>query len=70
MDINDKITTADEEQVQIDLTDIQTPDAEADAAAKKAARREKKAEEAEEKIKETLHSVWSMWRSAISASKT
>ena len=57
MDINDKITTADEEQVQIDLTDIQTPDAEADAAAKKAARREKKAEEAEEKIKETLERI-------------
>jgi cell division protein FtsL len=50
MDINDKITTADEEQIQIDLTSIPTPDAEADAAAKQA-------EHAEEKIKETLEKI-------------
>ena len=50
MDINNNITAADEEQIQIDLTSIPTPDAEADAAAKQA-------EHAEEKIKETLEKI-------------
>jgi cell division protein FtsL len=50
MDINNKITAADEEQIQIDLTSIPTSDAEADVAAKQA-------ELAEEKIKETLEKI-------------
>lgn len=57
MDKNDKITTADEEQVQIDLTDIPTPDAKADSAKDKAGKSEKEAGKADEKIKETLEKI-------------
>ena len=53
MDINDKITPADEEQIQIDLTSIPTTDTEADSHAEDA----KKSEEAEETIKETLEKI-------------
>ena len=53
MDINDKITPADEEQIQIDLTSIPTTDTEADSHAEDA----KKNEEAEETIKETLEKI-------------
>ena len=53
MDINDKITPAEEEQLQIDLTSIPTPDAEADAHAEDAS----KSEEVEEVIKETLEKI-------------
>ena len=52
MDINDKITPADEEQLQIDLTSIPTTDTLADADAKQA-----EAEKAEETIKETLEKI-------------
>ena len=52
MDINDKITPADEEQLQIDLTSIPTTDTLADADAKLA-----EAEKAEETIKETLEKI-------------
>ena len=52
MDINDKITPADEEQLQIDLTSIPTTDTLADADAKLA-----EAENAEETIKETLEKI-------------
>ena len=52
MDTNDKLTPADEEQLQIDLTSIPTTDAEAEAIAKQA-----EAEQAEEKIKETLEKI-------------
>ena len=52
MDINDKITPADEEQLQIDLTSIPTTDTLADADAKQA-----EAEKAQETIKETLEKI-------------
>ena len=52
MDINDKISPADEEQLQIDLTSIPTTDTLADADAKQA-----EAEKAEETIKETLEKI-------------
>ena len=52
MDINDKITPADEEQLQIDLTSIPTTNTLADADAKLA-----EAEKAEETIKETLEKI-------------
>ena len=52
MDTNDKITPADEEQLQINLTSIPTTDAEAEAIAKQT-----EAEQAEEKIKETLEKI-------------
>jgi hypothetical protein len=56
MDIKDKTTPADEEQIQIDLTSIPTPDVEADADAKDA-KDAKGSEEAEEVIKETLEKI-------------
>ena len=52
MDINDKITPADEEQLQIDLPSIPTTDTLADADAKQA-----EAEKAQETIKETLEKI-------------
>ena len=52
MDKNDKITPADEEQLQIDLTDVLT-DAEADSVTEEAKKSESKTENAEEKIKQT-----------------
>lgn len=56
MDKNDKITPADEEQLQIDLTDVLT-DAEADSVTEEAKKSESKTENAEEKIKETLEKI-------------
>jgi len=56
MDKNDKITPADEEQLQIDLTNIQT-DAEADSVTEEATKGDSKTENAEEKIKETLEKI-------------
>lgn len=56
MDINDKITPADEERLQIDLTNIQT-DVEADPVIEEATKSESKTENAEEKIKETIEKI-------------
>lgn len=56
MDKNDKITPADEEQLQIDLTNIQT-DVEADPVIEEPTKSESKTENAEEKIKETLEKI-------------
>ena len=56
MDINDKITPADEERLQIDLTNIQT-DVEADPVIEEATKSEPKTENAEEKIKETIEKI-------------
>ncbi len=52
MNTNDKITPAEDEQIQIDLTSIPTTDAEADAAVEQT-----KAKQAEETIKETLEKI-------------
>ena len=52
MKINDKITPADEEQFQIDLTSIPTTDTLADADTKQA-----EAEKAQESIKDTLEKI-------------
>ena len=56
MDKNDKITPADEEQLQIDLTDVLT-DAEADSVIEEPTKGDSKTENAEEKIKETLEKI-------------
>ena len=52
MDIDDKTTTAEDEQFQIDLTGIPTPDGEGDADAKEVP----ESKGAEETIKETCRS--------------
>jgi cell division protein FtsL len=52
MKMNDKITPADEEQFQIDLTSIPTTDTLADADTKQA-----EAEKAQESIKDTLEKI-------------
>ena len=57
MDINNKTTLAEEEQLQIDLTSIPTTDAETDSHAEDTKKSEQDAEKVEEAIKGTLEKI-------------